>query len=143
MYTVVYLPESPKYLYAKERFNELRDCLEIVAYTNGIKNFRKDKLVFDAEYVKEDEGEEKNENLPSNVAEHKISNSQFYFNLAIMSAFFCMFSFSFWLIDFQQEYLGADIYVNFYIAGVVSILAGQVNLILYAPMGLKSLIQLV
>jgi len=77
------------------------------------------------------------------VAEHKISNNQFFYNLTIMSLFFCIFSFSFWLIDFQQEYLGADIYVNFYIAGVVSILAGQVNLILYAPMGLKSLMQTV
>ena len=77
------------------------------------------------------------------MAEHKISNNQFLYNLAIMSGFFCMFSFSFWLIDFQQEYLGADIYVNFYIAGVVSILAGQVNLILYSPLGLKSLVQLV
>ena len=49
MYTLVYLPESPKYLYAKGMFKELRDCLEVVAYTNGIKNFRKDKIIFDAE----------------------------------------------------------------------------------------------
>lgn len=64
------------------------------------------------------------ENAQKNIAEHKISNNQFFYNLALMSLFFCIFSFSFWLIDFQQEYLGTDIYVNFYIAGVVSILAG-------------------
>ena len=77
------------------------------------------------------------------MAEHKISNNQFLYNLALMSGLFTMFSFSFWLIDFQQEYLGSDIYFNFYLAGFVTILSGQVNLILYSPLGLRSLIQMV
>jgi hypothetical protein len=54
-----------------------------------------------------------------------------------------MFSFSFWLIDFQQEYLGTDMYVNFYIAGVVSIFAGQVNLWLFPLLGMQRLVQYV
>lgn len=99
-YIAIYVPESPKYLYAKGMFNELRDCLETVAYMNGIKNFRKDKIVLDSESSTPDQAEDENENKPSNVAEHKISNSQFFFNLALMTGFFCGFSFSFWLIDF-------------------------------------------
>mgnify|MGYP006932351629 CR=1 FL=1 len=54
-----------------------------------------------------------------------------------------MFSFSFWLIDFQQEYLGTDMYVNFYIAGIVSICSGNINLLLFPLLGMKRLIQCV
>jgi hypothetical protein len=56
---------------------------------------------------------------------------------------FTMFSFSFWLIDFQQEYLGTDMYINFYIAGAVSIISGNFNLILFPMYGLRSLVQMV
>lgn len=59
-----------------------------------------------------------------------------------MCGLFSIFSFSFWLIDFQQEYLGTDIYVNFYVAGVVSCLAGQVNLALHPVMGMRELVHL-
>jgi len=40
-----------------------------------------------------------------------------------MTGFFVIFSFSFWLINFQQEYLGNDIYLNFYAAGFVTLVA--------------------
>jgi hypothetical protein len=51
-----------------------------------------------------------------------------------------MFSFSFWLIDFQQEYLGTDIYINFYLGGFVSIIAGQINLYYYEKLGMRTLV---
>jgi len=51
-----------------------------------------------------------------------------------------MMSFSFWLIDFQQEFLGTNIYVNFYIAGFVSIASGQFNIWLYQPLGMRNLL---
>lgn len=57
-----------------------------------------------------------------------------------MCGMFTMFSFSFWLIDFQQEYLGTDMYINFYIAGVVSIFAGQINLMLFPVLGMQRLV---
>lgn len=57
LYTALFLPESPKYLYAKGMFTELRDCLEVVAFTNGIHNFKKEKIVFDKESNREDQNE--------------------------------------------------------------------------------------
>ena len=60
-----------------------------------------------------------------------------------MSSLFAIMSFSFWLIDYQQEYLGNDIYVNFYVAGFVSIGGGQTTLIMYQKYGMKTVIQLV
>ena len=57
-----------------------------------------------------------------------------------MCGLFTMMSFSFWLIDFQQEFLGTNIYVNFYIAGFVSIASGQFNIWLYQPLGMRNLL---
>ena len=55
----------------------------------------------------------------------------------MMCGLFTMMSFSFWLIDFQQEFLGTNIYVNFYIAGFVTIFSGQCNIWLYEPYGMR------
>ena len=60
-YTAIYLPESPKYLYAKGMFDELRDCLEVVARTNGIKTFKKEKIVFVSEQGQPNEEEQEEE----------------------------------------------------------------------------------
>ena len=54
-----------------------------------------------------------------------------------MCGLFIMFSFNFWLIAFQQEFLGTNIYINFYIAGFVSMFAGQMNIWLYHKLGLR------
>lgn len=77
------------------------------------------------------------------LGQYYISNESFAINLIMMCGLFTMFSFSFWLIDFQQEFLGTDIYVNFYVAGFTSIISGQFNVWLYAPLGMRRLIQLV
>ena len=57
-----------------------------------------------------------------------------------MCGLFIIFSFSFWVIDFQQEYLGNDIYLNFYVTGFVLITSGQVVMYTYKEYGLKLII---
>lgn len=39
--------------------------------------------------------------------------------------------------------MGTDMYVNFYIAGVVSIVSGNFNLVLFPMLGLRKLVQYV
>lgn len=46
---VVQFPESPKYLYSKERFDEARDALQQIARFNGVQNFKKEQIIFDSE----------------------------------------------------------------------------------------------
>lgn len=69
-----------------------------------------------------------------------LSNGEFIKNVIILSLLFTCFSFSFWLTDFQAEYLGTDIFILFYANGVVCIISGQINLFLYPLMGMKWLI---
>ena len=61
-------------------------------------------------------------------------------NVLLLTALFSCFSFSFWLTDFQLEYLGTDMYVLFYANGVVCIISGFINLLLYPKLGLKWLL---
>jgi hypothetical protein len=146
------ISETPKWLYSQARFDDARDALAQVARYNGQTDFNKQNIIFDTERVKLDREAENIQNLETESADpedvnkalsYPISNWQFGVNLLMMCGMFTMFSFSFWLIDFQQEYLGTDMYVNFYIAGCVSIVSGNFNLILYPIFGLRKLIQYV
>ena len=150
-YTIVGLPESPKYLYSKGRFEEARNSLAYVARFNN-QPFQRELVIFDTEGVNttdneamatiEDDLVSEKEKL-ARSGQYYITNQEFAINLAMMCGLFTMMSFSFWLIDFQQEFLGTNIYVNFYIAGFVSIASGQCNIWLYEPLGMRSLLFLV
>lgn len=48
---IVYLPESPKYLYSKRRYDETRQSLAVVAHLNGVKNFKKEEIIFETEKI--------------------------------------------------------------------------------------------
>ena len=66
--------------------------------------------------------------------------SQFVMNVFLMSLLATFYSFSYWLLDFQAEYLGTDIYILFYAQGIVTIISGYLNLLLYERLGLKFLV---
>jgi hypothetical protein len=72
--------------------------------------------------------------------EYGISQKQYAINLTLMVLLFTCFSFMFWLVDFQQEYLGTDMYILFYANGVVCIVSGFFNMWLYPILGMKMLI---
>ena len=113
MYTIIALPESPRYLYAKGRFAEAKSSLEYVARFNN-QPFNKHLVIFDTETTQEDSQDEKRreeaaleEVTSTNEKErlarsgqYYISNRDFMINLALMCGLFTMMSFSFWLIDF-------------------------------------------
>jgi hypothetical protein len=72
--------------------------------------------------------------------EYGLTWSQFVINVFLMSLLATFYSFSYWLLDFQAEYLGTDIYILFYAQGIVTIISGYVNLLLYERIGLKILV---
>lgn len=105
-YTIIALPESPKYLYSKGRFDEARNSLAYVARFNN-QPFDKANVIFDTEKAPEDSPAEiqteddagEKERL-ARSGQYYISNSDFAVNLAMMCGLFTCMSFSFWLIDF-------------------------------------------
>jgi hypothetical protein len=44
------VPESPRFNYSKDRFDEAKENLEVVAEVNGVKNFNKQNFKFDTEH---------------------------------------------------------------------------------------------
>mmetsp|Transcript_35872 Transcript_35872/g.55051 ORF Transcript_35872/g.55051 Transcript_35872/m.55051 type:complete len:181 (+) Transcript_35872:988-1530(+) len=144
-YTITSLPDSAEYLYSKGRFNEARDSLHVAARMNGVKTFKKDEIVFDKERALQEQersGTQGDEDAPKQPT-YPIDDKQYVANLILMCFMFSIFSFCFWLIDYQQEYLGTDIYVNFYVAGFVSISSGHLNLIMSSRYGMKTSVQII
>lgn len=74
---------------------------------------------------------------------YNLSNGRFALNVTLYSLLLSCFSFSYWLADFQSEYIGTDMYVIFYIQGVVCFLAGTLSQVLYPILGLKWLVIIV
>ena len=72
-----------------------------------------------------------------------LSNGRFALNVSLYALLLACFSFSYWLADFQSEYIGTDMYVIFYVQGVVCFLAGTLNQVLYPIFGLKWLVIIV
>ena len=142
--SVISLPESPRFLYSKERFDESKEALAHVASYNGVKDYKQENFKFDAEVVEEDQEagaapSTKSAKVdPAN--EFGLTQMQFIANVVLMTALFSCFSFCFWLSDFQAEYIGADIYILFYAQGVIAIVSGQIVLSLYDIIGTKMLI---
>jgi len=70
---VLVLPESPKYLYSKQKFKEAKEALETIARMNDIKTYSS-LFVFDNELIQEDQLdtiiEKKKQELLDKVAEH-------------------------------------------------------------------------
>ena len=69
-----------------------------------------------------------------------LSSSRFIWNVVLYSILLSCYSFSFWLADFQAEYIGADVYLIFYMNGLTLFISGVMNQILYPIFGMKYII---
>lgn len=143
MIQTLFFPESPRFNYSKERFDESRAGLTQVAKINRNEGYT-DKYKFDTEKemidIASEGGDAKTEHKLDGGNVYGITQSEYIKNLIIMCLLFTCFSFCFWLVDFQQEYLGTDMFILFYAQGVVCIISGQLNLFLYPILGLRNLV---
>ena len=58
-------------------------------------------------------------------------------HLILFCILYACFSFCYWLIDFQMEYIGTDIFVLFYLNGIVIMLSGEIIFLIYPWLGMK------
>ena len=139
----LFYPESPRFLYSKEKFNESRNGLQKLANMNSNPKFDKN-FKYNTEKEFDDltsQGRDaKTEHKLEAGNEYGITNREYYKNLVLMSLLFTSFSFSFWLTDFQAEYLGTDMFIIFYANGIVCIITGPINFYLFNKLGLKMLL---
>ena len=105
-------------------------------FTNKFK-YDTEKEIID---INTEGGDAKTEHKLDGGNVYGITTPQYIKNLVLMCLLFTGFSFCFWLTDFQQEYLGTDIFILFYAQGIVCIISGQLNLFLYPRLGLKNLV---
>jgi hypothetical protein len=138
-------PESSRFNYAKEKFTDSKEGLSKVARINGINNYNQEKFKFDTEKQNEElvaaAGDNKSQLAKKDGGnEYGITTGAYIKNVILLSLLFTCFSFSFWLSDFQAEYLGTDIYILFYVNGVVCIISGNINLLFYERCGMKLLV---
>ncbi|TNV80510.1 hypothetical protein FGO68_gene767 [Halteria grandinella] len=127
---VVFMPESPKYLYAQRRWDDMRKNLNVIAKLNKAPAF---KGLFDKE-VNPAVGED--QKLNGTISD-LVKIRRHLINLVILVAVWIASSFNFYLINFQLKYIQGDVFVNTLVSAIselpATILAGY----LYQKIGIK------
>ena len=106
MITLIMFPESSRFQYAKENFDDSKKGLNKVARINGIKNYNEDKFKFDTEKQNEELAAAIDSVAKSQLGkkdggnEYGITFGTYVKNVILLSLLFTCFSFSFWLSDF-------------------------------------------
>ena len=122
------IPESARFFYSGQKYDEARTSLKSVAKTNGqLAEYESKPFIFDTEHEEINNPNQDGEAKIDGGNLYNLSNTRFVLNVTIYSLLLSCFSFSYWLADFQSEYIGTDMYVIFYIQGAVCFLAGITN----------------
>ena len=143
---MIFVPESPKWLYINFNFDEAREILQTVSDTNGLsdrKQSRLGKMTFDIEVIKKlkdaevVEGSEskfsKPEMIDAEIDKRKetVSQSQYIINIVLMTIQWSNASFSFYLLLFMNKYYEGSIYVNNYLDAAATVLGSGLSILLY------------
>ncbi|CAI2383724.1 unnamed protein product [Moneuplotes crassus] len=132
------IPESPKYLYEKKRWKELREVISSIANFNNVK-MDETYLIKEEEKGKSDtqrlltespvesaqlnlEASQK-QKIQSKEAQgnefsviNELKNARTLINFICVASLFCIGSFTYQLLGFYLKYAGGDIYVNTLVA---------------------------
>ena len=148
-YFVLLVPESPKWLYTWYKYDDAKACLAYVASFNCHRDRRirhLKELKFDLEvldemsaYVKSIGDEERAEDLKSVRSKHRqlITETQYYWNLAIFTIFWTALTFSYYLLMFMNKYFEGSLFVNQYFDGLSGIIGSCSALYLYTLFKIK------
>lgn len=124
LYYVLVVPESPKWFYTWNQYDEAREVLGEVSRFNAVEQSQQEvikAIKFDTELMKRDEVV----SLCS-VITYKMEDSTYFFNLAIVSMMWTAASFSYYMLQFMTKYYEGSIYLNFYLGGVAGCIGNTV-----------------
>lgn len=66
-----------------------------------------------------------------------ISENQYIANIVIMTIFWTVSSFSFYLLMFMNKYYEGSIYVNFYLDGIAGVIGSSLSLLVYGCLRMR------
>ncbi|TNV80292.1 hypothetical protein FGO68_gene6246 [Halteria grandinella] len=137
--SLYWIPESPKYLQSKRRFEECRESLQWIARVNLSKESEEGRrakvseIRFDNE-VKE--GSAEDQKLTGSLKD-LIKIRRHFLNLLILIFVWMASAFNYFLINFRMKYLGGNIFVNIAVAASSEIVAYTCSGIFYQKIGIR------
>lgn len=142
IYFLAAVPESPKWQYINDKFDEARESLLFVGKFNGLSDRRMSrlrKLIFDIEVMQKlknmeaDAVSSKKESLEAEINRRKdtISERQYIINIVLLSIQWSAASFTFYMLMFMNKYYEGTIYSNFYLDSAAAILGPTLSILVY------------
>ena len=151
---VFFIPESPKFLYEKGRYSELRKVIKRIASFNKSKmsqNYVLDHAVERASHIEQNVRKSVGAvgtNHEEVEAETILKETKFSiweelkkpiisFNLAICSVLFIACTYNYYMINFYLKYVGGNIFVNVILSTISENIAYNVGSCMESKLGLK------
>ena len=121
LYLSIVFPESPKFLFSKNRYDELHKSFETIKKWNGCDSVDVDKIMEDLKESKSHCAEYKGSffkdlNILIGSREHKRS-------LIAVVGLWIYAAFNYYMIGYQVKYFPGDVYVNFMTMTIAEVLA--------------------
>ena len=117
-----FIPESPKYLYAKKDWSNLHQILRKFASINRITNVFTDEMkinhhrtVQNSDHTQDDVLDQDQDKAEYSVL-NELRNSRVLINLVIVVIWFSITTFNYHMIGFYMKYIGGNIYLNIIIS---------------------------
>ena len=146
-----FMLESPRYLYSREQFGELRENIEKIARINGVEvNIR--SVSFSKEIKLKDDirrtlsvETDKNKDEAIKEVEHEheftiskeLKNKITLINLIVTVSWFTMVSFNFYMVGFYMKYIGGNIFLNVMLSTCSENLGNFAALIIQKKLGTR------
>ena len=125
---VLYSPESPKFLYASRRWDELHKALNYIAKFNGVEEWN-------GKFDEEVNSDIYNEEQLGLFDVLKISS--FRVNMLIMALNWSCWSFWFYIIGYSMNKLKGNVYANGLIFGVADLFGWLISVFLMVNLSFK------
>ena len=137
LYFLIMVPESTKWQYTWEQYDEAKKSLVMIAKYNGNDQKKLDHIknaVFDTQVAnKDDDAAISEANTQKTAIKSLISESTYIKNVIVFTILWSTISFIFYCLVFLNKYLEGSMYLNFYLEGVAGILGTCLSLALYKP----------
>ncbi|TNV80154.1 hypothetical protein FGO68_gene7510 [Halteria grandinella] len=124
------IPESPKYLYSKGRYDEARKVLQFIQNFLSRNKQENVQVIFDTEVKGQDIIVDQKGNMIDLLRNRQYLGNLFAFSLQWITGIFAYYS-----IYFQLKYFEGDIYTNVIIAGASEMCSNFITGLIFAKLG--------
>lgn len=137
VYLVIWVPESPKWMYTWKRFEEAKEVLKKVAIYNAVDEDKIESEIEKCKFIDEDAEEDPENKSVATSLSQKMETGTYIKNLIVNTILWSTLSFTFYVLSFMTKYYEGGLYLNYYLDAAANLVGCLLALPLYTWLRMK------